>query len=209
MYYFIGWALFLIFFKLYLNFKVVGRQNVPKKGAFIFASNHTSYFDPIMLGTSLHRSMNYMAREDLFKGPFFDWVMRKVHAFPVKRGAGDLRAIRDALRMLDENKPLVIFPEGTRSKDRNLRRGKPGIGFITARSGVPVVPAYIEGSFEALPGGIKTLKRRRVKVYIGKSVDFSSMAADKDSRDMYQQMSDEIMKRIAQLKEDCEASQTG
>ena len=67
MLYFIGWSLFLILFKCYLGFKVVGRGNVPKRGSFIFVSNHVSYLDPILLGTSVYRGLNYMARDSLFK----------------------------------------------------------------------------------------------------------------------------------------------
>ena len=121
--YFIGWSLFFIIFKFYLGFKVVGRENVPKKGPFIFVSNHVSYLDPILLGTSVYRSLNYMARANLFKRRRFGGMMRSVHAFPVKRDNGDLKAIKDSLRILKEGKPLVIFPEGTRSKDKELKRG--------------------------------------------------------------------------------------
>jgi 1-acyl-sn-glycerol-3-phosphate acyltransferase len=98
----------------------------------------------------------------------------------------------------------VIFPEGTRTEDGRLQQGKPGIGFIVAKSGVPVVPAYIEGSFEAMPRGQARPKRCRVRVYIGKPVSFTGCGAvDKDG---YRRISDSIMGRIAELKEACEAS---
>lgn len=200
MWYFIGWSFFLIFFKAYLGFKVVGRKNVPKRGAFIFVSNHSSYFDPILLGTSLHRSLYYMARESLFHKPISNWAMNKVHAFPVKRDKGDLGALKQALAILKDGKPLVMFPEGTRSKDKVLRSAKPGIGFIVAKARVPVVPAYIEGSFEALPGSLKTLKRHPVAVYIGEPVVFDFVHG-RPSKEDYQKISDEIMKAIARLRE--------
>lgn len=205
MWYFIGWSLFFLFFRFYLNVKVVGRKNIPPKGSFVFASNHASYLDPILLGTSIYRSLNYMAREDLFEKKFFAWALPKVQTFPVKRGAGDIGAIKQALRLLKTGKPLVIFPEGTRSEDNRLQQGKPGIGFIVAKSGVPVVPAYIEGSFDALPRGVKTLKRYNVKVYIGKPIDFGGIAGIDRDRDSYQRISDMIMTSIADLKHSCEA----
>ncbi|MCM8790853.1 MAG: 1-acyl-sn-glycerol-3-phosphate acyltransferase [Candidatus Omnitrophica bacterium] len=206
MWYFIGWLFFLIVFKLYLGVKVVGRENVPAKGAFIFASNHTSYLDPILLGISIYRSLNYMAREDLFKEGFLGWALPKVQAFPVRRGEGDVGALRQALRLLKTNKGLVIFPEGTRSEDAQLKRAKPGIGFIAAKSGVPVIPAYIEGSFEALPRGVKTLKRHPVKIYIGRPLHFADDVSNKNDRLVYQKISDEIMSAIADLKYECERS---
>lgn len=201
MLYFIGWLVFLLFFKAYLNYKVVGRENIPKKGAFILAANHSSFLDPVLLGTACHRSLNYMAREDLFSNRYFGWALRKVHVFPVKRNEGDFRAIKESLKKLKEDKPLVIFPEGTRSKDGNLMKGKPGIGFIARKVGVPVVPAYIKGAFEALPGGVDSLRRHPVKVYIGPPIDFGRNHLNTKDRDVYQAMSDEIMRKICELKE--------
>lgn len=201
MLYFIGWSFFLIFFKTYLGFRIVGRENVPKKGAFIFASNHQSYFDPILLGTSLHRSLNYMAKEDLFRHPIGGWILKKVNSIPVKREEGDLKAIKVAIRALSSGKPLAIFPEGARSKDGKLQKPKPGIGFIAAKTRSPVIPAYIEGSFDAMPRGLDTMKRRPVTVYIGKPVSFDWDSFDKDGKEAYQKVSDEIMRRISGLKE--------
>ncbi len=197
--YFIGWILFFVFFKCYLGYRVVGRENVPKRGAFIFVSNHASYFDPILLGTSLHRGLYYMARESLFWKPFSRWVMRQVHAFPVKRNSGDLGAIKQAIAILKDGKPLVMFPEGTRSKDRNLRPAKPGIGFIASKACAPVVPVYIDGSLEALPGSLKTLARHPVAVYIGKPVLFDKVC--KSDKEAYRKISNEIMGRIAELRD--------
>lgn len=206
MYYFLGWSLFLVIFKLYLGFRVIGRENVPKKGAFIFVSNHTSYLDPILLGTSLHRSLYYMARDTLFKKPCFAWIMRQVHAFPIRRNDNDFGAMKESLRILKSGKPLVIFPEGTRAKDKNLRRGKPGVGFIAAKANVPIVPAYVGGSFDALPRGVKTLERKPVMVYIGEPINLDSSCLAARGRDSYQKISDEIMHRIAALKEKYESS---
>ncbi len=143
-----------------------------------------------------------MARENLFKRRCFGWIMRHLHAFPVKRSKGDLGAIRESLARMKEGKPLVIFPEGTRSKDKNLKKGKPGIGFIAMKARVPIVPAYIEGSFDALPRGPDTLKRHPVKVYIGHPMDFSRFYGEKAGRAAYQKISDEIMLAIARLKDE-------
>jgi len=201
MWYFIGWSSFLIFFKTYLGFRTIGRENVPKNGSFIFVSNHSSYFDPILLGTSLYRSLYYMARENLFWRPLLGWAMRQVHAFPIKRDSGDLGALKQALNILKAGKPLVIFPEGTRSKDKRLRAAKPGVGFIVAKAQVPVIPAYIDGSLEALPGSLKTLKRHPVTVYIGKPIKFD-FSGNIKGREAYRKISDEIMEQIAVLRDE-------
>jgi len=199
--YFLGWTIFFIFFRIYLSVKVIGRENIPAKGAFILVSNHMSYLDPPLLGISVYRSLNYMARDNLFKRPCFGRIMRNVHAFPVKRGKGDLFALREALRILGEGKPLVIFPEGTRSKDKRLRPVKRGVGFIVSRAKVPVIPAYIDGSFDALPRSIRTLRRHPVRVYIGKEISFTEDNSGAKSKDLYQRLSDEVILSIAQMKD--------
>ena len=201
MYYFIGWTFFLLFFKAYLNLKVIGRENIPKKGAFIFASNHSSYLDPIILGVSVYRSLNYMAQEDLFTRPFLGWALRKVQSFPVRREESDFRAVRQALNKLSEGKPLVIFPEGTRSKDGSLKRAKPGIGFIASKAKVPVVPAYIKGAFDALPRGVSTLRCRPVTIIIGKPISSDNANSGTVDKDAYQKISDAIMHRITELSQ--------
>lgn len=200
MWYFIGWSLYSIFFRFYMGFEVVGRKNVPARGAFIFASNHASYLDPIILGTSIFRSLNYMARSELFEDRFLGWALPKINTFPVARGKGDLAAIRQALKILSQGKPLVIFPEGTRSEDGKPGRGKPGIGFIASKSKVPVIPAYIEGSFEALPAGSEKVRRHRLKITIGKPVDLSGIDMESSDKDLYQRISDRIMQSISGLK---------
>jgi len=129
-----------------------------------------------------------------------------VNTFPVRRGEGDVSAIKTALKLLKTGRPLVIFPEGTRTEDRQLQRGKPGIGLIVAKAGVPVVPAYIEGSFDAMPRGTKRIRRSPVKVYIGKPIYFKHDITGKLGREAYQKISDRIMAEIALLKESCETA---
>lgn len=200
MWYYLGWSVYLIYFKLFLKRKVYGRENVPADGAFIFASNHASNFDPPLIGTSITRPVAYMARDTLFAKPIAKWALGKVNAFPVRREEGDTRAIRDALSVLESGMPLVLFPEGSRTEDGRLKSAKPGIGFIVAKANVPVVPVYIKGSFEAWPKGAKRVKFVPVSVHIGKPVIFDPGELEAKGRDAYQRVSDHIMERIAQIK---------
>lgn len=193
--------LFRLFAKHALSFTVTGAENIPARGGFILAANHTSYLDPLLLGAAVRRELYYMGREELFKrGALSAWVMRRLHTFPVKRHGGDLAALRTSLGILKQGGALGIFPEGTRVKHTNLKRGKPGIGFIVAKAGVPVIPAYIEGAFEALPHGRKTFKRHPVAVRIGEPIIFDAHAIDGRGKEVYQEVSDRIMARIAELK---------
>jgi 4-hydroxy-3-methylbut-2-en-1-yl diphosphate reductase len=183
MWYYIGWSVYLIYFKIFLKLKVFGRKNVPAKGAFIFASNHASYFDPPLIGTSVKRQIAYMARDTLFRTPLSRWALRKVRAFPVRREEGDTRAIRDALSILKSGFPLVLFPEGSRTEDGELKSAKPGIGFIVAKANVPVVPVYIKGSFEAWPKGAKRVNFVPVSVHIGEPIEFDPGELEAKGRD--------------------------
>lgn len=201
MIYSIGWILSFLISRLYIGVKIFGIENVPKKGAFIFASNHASNADPFILGTSFYRPLEYLAKEELFRHPFSRWVFTGFHAHPVRRGNGDYRALKETFRILNSGKPLLVFPEGTRSKNGLLQPGKPGIGFMVYKSNVPVVPVYIEGSREAMPEGIDTLKRSPVRIYIGAPMKFDDLLSRVKDKDVYQEISNRIMDRISSLRD--------
>lgn len=200
MIYLFSWIASLITVRLNFRCSIFGRENAPSKGPFIFVSNHASYIDPLVLGTSLPcaKWFSYVAKKDLFEKPLVGWYLRQIHALPLDR-EGDVAAVRIVIKLLKSGKSIVLFPEGTRSKEVGLRPAKPGVGFIIAKAKVPVLPAYIEGSYEAMPSGKESVKKgSRINVFIGKPLRFDNL--DFNSRDSYQQISDEIMKSIAHLK---------
>ena len=180
--------------KLFFGYKVYGRPNMPKKGGVIVAPNHASYLDPIFAGIGSYRLLNYIARETLFKNFFFGRILRAVSAFPIKRNFQDVGAMREALNRLKSGKPVLVFPEATRTHDGNLQPAKAGISLLAHLAGVPVVPVYIKGSFEAWPKGAKRIKLTAVSVYFGEPMYFKGASGD------YQAFADGIMERIASLR---------
>lgn len=202
MIYSLSWLISLILAKIYTGFRVFGRENVPREGAFILASNHESNADPFLLGISLPCSkwFSYLAKKELFEGRFRGWYFRKIHAIPLDRSEADTSAIKTALKVLKSGRPMVLFPEGTRSKGKGLQPGKPGVGFIAAKSTAPVVPAYIEGSYKAFPEGFRSMNRSRVNIFIGKPLYFNG--AEYKNKESYQKISNRIMEEIARLKTD-------
>ncbi|MEK6680423.1 MAG: lysophospholipid acyltransferase family protein [Nitrospirota bacterium] len=203
MFYAVFHLIFFIIAKVFFRVKVIGHSNIPKKGGVIIASNHVSYLDPPFVGCVISRRVNYMARDDLFRNPVFAWILRKWKSFPVKRGTGDRGAIKEAVRRLKKGEPMLLFPEGTRSRDGRLREGKAGVGIIVALSGVKVVPAYIKGSEEVLPRDSKRLRFKKVIVSFGKPIDFTGMIEEnRGNKDLYSDISKRIMERIAELKEE-------
>lgn len=125
------------------NVKVEGRENLPS-GGYVIASNHRSYADPPLIAvTSGCSKFSFVAKAELFRNPLFGWLIRKLGAFPVSRGNGDLSVIDDSVSKIKDGRRLVIFPEGTRSLTGKVGKGKTGVALIAARAGVPVVPAGI------------------------------------------------------------------
>jgi 1-acyl-sn-glycerol-3-phosphate acyltransferase len=189
-----------IFLRLRLWFKVEGSEHIPAKGAFLFAANHSSYLDPLCMAASTSRPLYFIARIKLLSYPVIGWILKHANTIPVKNHGRNLSVIKDSLRLLAKGKALGIFPESTRTKDRKLKRAKPGAGMLVYMAKVPVVPAYIEGTFDALPRRVRTFKRHPVRIYIGQPIHFTSECSGKQSKEVYQRISDEIMRQIAMLK---------
>jgi 1-acyl-sn-glycerol-3-phosphate acyltransferase len=151
-----GWygfcqALTIIFFLVFYRYRVHGRENVPARGAALIASNHQSFFDPVLVGLLLSRQISIMARESLFRVPGFAALIRSFNAFPVKRSAFNREAIRRSVEVLEEGRLLLLFPEGRRTRDGSLGAPKPGIALLARKAKVPVVPAVIHGAYKAWP----------------------------------------------------------
>jgi len=192
MVYFFSRFLSLILFKIAFRFKAFGKKNIPKRGAFILASNHISYLDPIALGIACPRKLNFMARHDLFSNYLFSKWLSCVGVFPVKRNSADLSALKEAMRRLKNGAGLVLFPEGSRGFEGDSNQPQPGIGFLAAKLNVPVVPAFVKGSQEALPRGAKFIKPVEVSVYFGKQIII-------ERRMPYQDIAGLIMENIRHL----------
>ncbi len=137
-----------------LRMKSEGLEHLPR-GAFILASNHRSNLDPPCIGTAVPGAIWYFAKQELFSRPVLGWLIRRLNAIPVRRGRYDRRAIEGALRVLRTGRPLLLFPEGTRRKRPGLGRPRGGVALLARRAGVPVVPAWIEGTGSLRPGAIR------------------------------------------------------
>jgi 1-acyl-sn-glycerol-3-phosphate acyltransferase len=147
---------------------VFGRENLPANGGVLIASNHQSFLDPILIAVCLRRPVNFMARADLFRQALFSAWIRSLKAFPLQQGGSDTSGVREAMRRLRHGAQVLVFPEGTRSPDGRLGRLKDGFVTIAARSGARVLPAVIEGAYEAWPRGAALFVPRNVWVAFGR-----------------------------------------
>lgn len=136
---FLVWIYFSILYRL----RYEGRKNIPKGTPVIYVSNHRSNADPPIVGARAKGKLAFMAKEELFKNPVLAWLIGSLGAFPVSRGKGDTGVLDKSVEKMNEGRSLMIFPEGTRSKDGKVGRGHSGAAVIAARSGKPIVPVGI------------------------------------------------------------------
>lgn len=188
-------AIITFIFKIIYNLSFEGKDNIPKAGGYIYASNHRSYYDPIFISLPVRKRFAYMAKEELFKNPVFSLLIRTFGAFPVVRGKGDTAVIDTSIKKLNKGKNLVIFPEGTRSYDGKVGKGKSGVALIAAQSGVDVVPVGIV--FE----GAKLKFRSKVVVKFGKPIKASELAISGTSSSELKALKAKIMGAIVELAE--------
>lgn len=141
--YYIAKNFLWIMFHIAFNVKCEGRENIPKKTPVIYASNHRSNADPPLVGSFARGKCSFMAKEELFKNKFFGALIRGLGAFPVSRGKGDTAVLDTAVERLEKGDSLMIFPEGTRSKDGKVHRGHSGAAVIAARSNRQIIPVGV------------------------------------------------------------------
>ncbi len=185
---------------------VEGEENIPESGAAIFASNHLSFSDSIFLPLVVPRRMTFLAKADYFtgsgiKGRLTAAFFRGVGQLPVDRsggGAGEA-ALRSGLRVLRRDELLGIYPEGTRSPDGRLYRGRTGVARMALEAGVPVLPVAMIGTDKAQPTGKKIPKLMRIGVKIGKPLDFSRYEGMEDDRFVLRSITDELMYELMLL----------
>jgi 1-acyl-sn-glycerol-3-phosphate acyltransferase len=166
MIYYIVYFLTKVVSWIYFPFTALNTKNIPRKGPFILASNHISNLDPVLLGICSVRRLNFMAKIELFKG-LLGFILTQLGSFPVKRGEADFGAMREALRRLKIGRVILIFVEGTRRIGNEPSKAQAGAGFLAMKSGVPVVPVYVQGTNKVMAPGTKFLKRGRVFATFG------------------------------------------
>ena len=182
-------------YKIFYDFHIEGVENIPQDRPVVLASNHRSYADPVILTMPMKLPVSYMAKEELFHNKLFGWFIRKLGAFPVTRGAGDMSVIDDSINILRSGRNLVIFPEGTRSKDGKVGKGKTGVAMIAAKSGADVVPCGI------VIEGEKLHFRSKLTLKFGKPIKAGELAVEGSSPRELKEVKKRIMGAITELVE--------
>jgi 1-acyl-sn-glycerol-3-phosphate acyltransferase len=192
------WILIRGFMIIFCRLKIIGIENVPQSGAFILASNHVSVADPPFLGSSLNRQMFYMAKKELFSNFILGPLIKRLNSLPVDRGIFDRKALTVSMEILQNGGGLIMFPEGTRSKNGDLGKGKPGIGLLARSASVPIVPAYIHNSgiFHKI-----LLTGKRLIIVFGEPIEAVHVTSISDDKNGYREIAAEVMEKIRLLRE--------
>ncbi len=155
------------------------RRGTLPPGGVVIASNHQSYLDPVLLGAGTSRPLSFMARDTLFRNPLFGPLIRGVHAFPVRRDGVGKEGLKEAVRRLKAGEAVVVFPEGTRSKDGQVGPIREGAGLLARLASVPVVPAAVD-TFRAWPRKRAYPLPAPLKVAYGKAIPAERFRQDPD-----------------------------
>ncbi|MFJ8165294.1 lysophospholipid acyltransferase family protein [Streptomyces sp. NPDC096136] len=186
--------------------RIEGLENVPEEGAAIVAGNHLSFSDHFLMPAILRRRITFLAKAEYFTGPGLKGRLtaaffRSAGQIPVDRSGKDAgqAALREGLGVLAKGELLGIYPEGTRSHDGRLYKGKVGVAAMALQAGVPVVPCAMLGTFEIQPPGQTLPRVRRVTIRFGAPLEFSRYAGMEGERAVLRAVTDEIMYAILNL----------
>ncbi len=160
-----------------------GWHNIPAEGGVLVVSNHQSHLDPPLVGIGCPRPMSFMARETLFRFAPFGWMIHSVGAFPIDREGSGLKGIKEALKRLKRGEMVLVFPEGTRTRDGQIAPFRPGFTTLAVRSKAAILPVAIDGAYEAFPRSKKFPGRGRIRVRFGKPI-LPAEFAGRDEREL-------------------------
>lgn len=176
-----GWLL------LYHRLTIKGRGNIPSERPFIVAANHCSNLDPVIVGVACPEKLRYMAKAELFDVPILRHLIKALGAVPVPREnrQGAAAVLKLFLSRLEREENVLLFPEGRRSPDGKLQPMEGGVALLAMKTGAPIVPVYVKGSFEALKSKAVFPRPTRISVHFGKplhSGHFKQNLSEREAR---------------------------
>ncbi len=180
--------------------EVHGLEHIPRQGPCLVASNHESHFDFILFTAAVDRKIHYLAAEKYFEHPIWKWVLSFMGCIRVDRySAMNVRAYKEITRVVKQGRLIGIFPEGTRSPNGKLMKAKNGVAHLAIKSGLPVIPVGMRGTWEIMSSREKKPKMRKASIHIGEPLRFDNLKDQHPDEELLKQTTDTIMLRIAEL----------
>lgn len=196
--YFLAKYVMLFFFKILHPYRILGRENMPKTGKVLVCSNHVTLGDPIYLGCAIPgRQLHYMAKAELFKNKLIGGFLKSLGAFPIARGTGGAQGIQTAIRLLEDEEVVCMFPEGTRSKTGEPLNPKTGLAMLAYKTKCTIVPVAIIGESGKPPKVFK-----KMVINIGKPIPFETLGLTEESNMLYRRVSREVFDHVKALREE-------
>jgi|GEM_PF-207051 len=198
-YFISGWPC-RYFCMLFFGIRFFDVENVPKTGGFILLCNHQCWLDPMFVVVPVNRRCVFAARDSLLKVPFLGWIFRIYNCIPIKRNHGDIGAIRECIEKLKENCGLVLYPEGTRTRNGKISHLKPGFTLLAKKANVPIIPVVIDGAFECWPRH-QAFPRLDGKIFVqyGTPIDPETIAAESD-REFMSDLTERMRKMQTEIR---------
>ena len=186
-----------LLFKLYFRLRGVGVEHIPKEGPGIIAPNHVSYADPPLVAALVPRMLHFMMLHEHYYHPYFHWLFKRLPCIPIRQGRVNAESLKESLQVLESGELLCVFPEGGRSKDNRLMSPMPGVALLALKTEAPVIPAGINGGFEAYGPHLSFPRPKRVTINFGPPLIFKK--EENPSKERLREVSQEIMERIGAL----------
>ena len=190
------------FLRMMFRPRYLGKDKIPVDGPLIIAANHLSHIDPAFIMTATKRPVSYMSKKEHFDGAIRRLVFKQVGVIPVDRDAGGTDALKDAVKILKEGGAIGIFPEGTRSRDGDMGKGKTGVARLAAMTDAAVVPVAIRQTDDVWPVSKRAPRPWRKFYY--KFGDPMYFDYKEETHDNFREFTDKIMSKISELSEECE-----
>lgn len=181
---------YYVFYKLVFRIKKIDEKNIPSEGAYIICANHINMLDALAVVCACKRDVRFICKDSMFKNKALGWALKLSNTIPINREKNDIESMKRSLKALKNGEVLGVFPEGTRKGMAKNLKAKSGAAFFSLKTGTPVIPLGIQGSFKPFT---------KVKLVFGKPLDFSEYYGKEKDKEALEKVTDIIMDNIIML----------
>ena len=197
--YVFGWTIVAGITRLVTRADVIGKENIPKTGAFVLAPVHRSYVDTPLAALVTRRRMRFMGKDSMWKFKPVGWVLSALGAFPVSRGTADREALKRCINVLEQGQPVVLFPEGERKSGDVVQPLYDGAAFVALKAGVPIIPVGIGGSEKVMPKDARFIRFSKCHIVIGEPITTTADESGRIPRSTVKEVTDKLHSELQLL----------